>query len=101
MSRKMPLEAEDLDVLYDRIWRQVTEDRDSIKEVFDDLKCHILKDKHLYDENGDTIAKLSDVMIKQTGQLMELIKLAQKSKEQDDRLSEEDFEKIHEEIKND
>ena len=99
MSRKIPLEAEDLDVLFDRVWKQLSEDRDSIKHAFEHLRDYVHENpQSRYEENGDTIAKMADVMSKQTSQLLELVKLAQKSQEKDEELSEEDFANIHKEI---
>ena len=48
--------------------------------------------------NGDVLAKFGDLLIKNTSQVLELMKALQKQKEKDDTLSPEDWERISKEI---
>ena len=45
-------------------------------------------------ESGDTLAKYGDLMIKQTAQILELLKLKEKNSKNDDDLDEDDLEQI-------
>ena len=98
MSKKQRVEAEDLVELYDLVWSQFKEDREAAKTIYEDLKAHLKNDPHMYEDCGDTLAKYADLMIKQTGQVVELIKLASKKHQADGSLSEDDLQAIEEEI---
>jgi hypothetical protein len=93
--------AEDLEVLYDLAWTQFREDRAAATGSYEHLKSVLIDSPHMYPETGDILAKYTDLMIKQTGQVVDLIKLAQKSAGEDVGLSEEDMMAIHDAIKED
>jgi hypothetical protein len=97
MSRKNTINKTIADV-YDHLWGQLTEDRESIKEVFFELKGLLSGSIERYAVSGDTLAKYGDLLVKQTSQVVELIKVLQKDKEDTEDLSEEDLRKISEEI---
>jgi hypothetical protein len=97
-SKRNKLEAEDISILYDLAWNQFKEDRAAITKQYQDLKEWIEGDKNRYAFNGDTLSKFSDQMIKQTAQVVELIKIAHKSQEEDGSLSTEELADISKEI---
>jgi hypothetical protein len=96
MSNKV--EPEDLAELYDKVWQQFKEDRDAIQAQYQDLKAYIADNNERYAISGDTLAKYAELMIKQTGQIVELIKLAKKNTDESTTLSEDDFKHISEQI---
>lgn len=99
MGKKDKVEAEDLASLYDLAWGQFKEDRESVMEMYQDLKTKCSGSITAYEAVGDTLAKYAELMIKQTGQVVELIKLAHKAHEGDDGpLSAEDWKHISDEI---
>ncbi len=49
--------------------------------------------------SGDTLAKYAELMTKQTAQVLEFIKLMKKDEKEDNTLSEEELQKISEELK--
>ncbi len=82
MSKK--LEEEDIAALYNRVWEQLNEDREDIKEAYDELRDHIRGHPTRFIELGDTLAKMGDLRIKQTTQVLEVLKAAQKEKPKED-----------------
>jgi hypothetical protein len=100
-SKRNKIEAEDITILYDLAWHQFQEDRKAISEQYADLKNYISADNQRYAFNGDTLAKFADLMVKQTAQVLELIKMAHDSVEEDGSLSKEELEDISKEIEND
>jgi hypothetical protein len=99
MSKKRDrVEAEDLVTLYDLAWGQFQEDREIIVEQYKHLKKHIHDTPERYAINGDTLAKYAELLVKQTSQVVELIKIAQKQRGDKDVLTEEDFDNIAKEI---
>ncbi len=97
-DKKDRIEAEDLASLYDLAWGQFKEDRDSVIEIYQDLKAKCSGSVTAYAECGDTLGKYAELMIKQTGQVVELIKLAHKSHKDEGGFSLGDLEHINEEI---
>jgi len=94
VSKKNQIEAEDLAELYDLAWGQFKEDRDSVMEIYQDLRTRCSGSVTAYSECGDTLGKYAELMIKQTGQVVELIKLAHKSSSKEGGFSSEDWEEI-------
>ena len=82
------------------MWRQVTEDRERIIDLYDSLK----KQDNSAEEfaiNGQTLSKYAEVMIKQTAQLIEIIRINQKEIQKEDiELNEEDRKDLYKEIGN-
>ena len=100
-SKKDKLEAEDVAILYDLAWNQFKEDREMAVKQYNDLKKYIDDEPNRYNVVGEALAKYADLMIKQTGQVLELVKLAKKSHEEDGELSQEDMDEIKEELEKD
>ena len=98
MAKKDRIEAEDLASLYDLAWGQFAEDRESVIDIYKDLKSKCSGSVTAYSECGDTLGKYAELMIKQTGQVVELIKLAHKSHKEEGSLSSEDMDLINDEI---
>ena len=48
--------------------------------------------------SGDTLAKFAELLTKQTGEVVELLKIKQKERDDDESLSELDINKISDEI---
>jgi len=97
-SRKDKIEATDIALLYDLAWNQFREDRSIVLEQYKDLRAFIAADNTRYAFSGDTLSKMSDQLVKQTAQVLELIKLAHDSTEEDGSLSKEEIAEITEEI---
>lgn len=100
MSKKdRKVQAEDIAVLYDKVWGFIHDDRERLVDMFEDLKDYIVAEKARYAENGDTLAKYGDLLVKQSSQLIDLIKIAKKSHEDEGELTDDDLKMIEEEIK--
>lgn len=99
MSNRERVEAEDVASLYDLAWGQFREDRESVMEIYQDLRAKCSGSVTAYSECGDTLGKYAELMIKQTGQVVELIKLAHKSHKEDGSLNEDDWNEIADAIK--
>ena len=91
------VEAEDLAVLYDLVWGQFKEDREAVTAQHKDLKAYIEGNAERYAISGDTLAKYAELMVKQTAQIIELLKIAKKQSGDTD-LAEEDYINIAKQI---
>lgn len=87
-----------LSTLYQKAWEQFSEDRDSLKSVFDELKTLTIT-REDYAINGQNLAKFAELRIKNTSSLIELVKLSFKESEDKNELTSEDLELIQEELK--
>jgi len=100
---KASLGNDDIVRLFDLITQQLTEDRDSINDVFDELREMCRDEPMRFAEMGDTLAKMSELKMKQTAQIIEVMKTVDKAKpkEQEDYgpLTEEDRFAIEEAIR--
>ena len=97
---KEQIKKEDLVEIYDLAWKQLKEDREEILQTLKTLKELTRSDMQGMAVLGDNLVKLTEVMIKQTAQVVELIKVAQRDKdEESEQLSSEDLNYINEEIK--
>jgi len=96
MSRKV-VKTEDISELYDLAWNQMKEDRESVVDIYNDLKKMIQGDRQGYAVSGDTLAKYAEILVRQTNQIVELIKIAHKNKDDDEygTLSKNDYDVIH------
>ncbi|MBI2449264.1 hypothetical protein HYV49_03120 [Candidatus Pacearchaeota archaeon] len=92
------IDPEDLELVLDTMWRQLTEDRDAINGLYDDLKKMTVTIQD-YAVNGLTLSKIMEIKIKQTGQLVEVVRMNQRKSKENDKLSEEDKEEVFERIK--
>jgi hypothetical protein len=97
-AKKFDITDEDLLALYDLIWGQLKEDREIILNSFKDLREVINKSPERYAVSGDTLAKFAELLTKQTGEVVELLKIIQKERDDDESLSELDISKISDEI---
>lgn len=88
----------DLDKLYELVTDQFSEDRQAAKDAYDKLKEEILKEPSLFLESGDTLAKYCELMIKQTAQVVDLVKVASKNQVKNEALTEGDLDSIQDEI---
>jgi len=96
-NKSQRLEAEDLSVLYDLAWNQIKEDREIIIAQYKALKMAFSMDS----EMGEVLVKSSETLVKQTSQVLELIKMAKSQKEEDGNLSQEDMDEIRQQLEND
>jgi gas vesicle protein len=92
------VEAEDVGILLDKAWQQFKEDREAVMEQYADLKAYIAANNERYAISGDTLAKYAELMIKQTSQIVELVKLAKKETQGDASFNEDDLKHINEQI---
>jgi len=97
MSEKK-IEASDVDQLYKLVSEQFKEDREFAVEAYKKLKEYIDKDPQLFLESGDTLAKYGELLIKQTAQVVDLIKLSSKQQVDEGDLTEGDLSAIQNEI---
>jgi hypothetical protein len=101
MSNKYKLEEEDLLALYNQTLGQFDEDRKAIKELYSELKDYVDHEPHRWGEVGDTLGKYAELMVKQTNQVIELVKIAAKAREEDSALSDADYDFINDQIEQD
>ena len=71
------IKGKDLTELYDQMWRQVLEDRDLVLNAYNELKAQTIS-KEEFVMQGLVLSKLAELCIKQTSQLIEVIKINQK-----------------------
>lgn len=83
----------------DKLWQQFSEDRHLITNQYQELRMLLSGSPDRYAVSGDTLAKYAELMTKQTAQVLEFIKLMKKDDKEDNTLSEEELQKISEEIK--
>jgi gas vesicle protein len=94
----MKFEKEDVGALVELIQKNFEEDRGLIKSQYDDLREYIQEVKDRYAVSGDTLAKYAELLIKQTGQVLELVKIIKKDDGTSTDLTEEDFKHIKKRI---
>jgi DUF1009 family protein len=100
LAKKKKDADEALAEIYDKIWDQFAEDRSSIKDVYDDIKSLTSGNVERLVVLGDSLTKCAELMTKQTSQIIELLKIAEKKKERDDddTLSKEDIDAIYKQV---
>lgn len=93
------MKKEDLIEFYDDLTRQLTEDRDAVTKLYNDLKTIVVTPEQ-YAVHGLTLAKFIEMQIKQTSHLIEVIRMNQKKNEKgaEEKLSEEDKDNVFSEI---
>ena len=79
MGSKKRLTEEDIVELYDLATTQLTEDRADINSLFSELRAYVKDHPTRYIELGETIAKLADLKMKQTGQVLDVFKTIEKA----------------------
>jgi len=82
--KKLLVSEDNLFDLAEQIHGQMKDDRDKIKEIYDQLK-QITNNTQDYAVNGQTLAKFAELMSKQTGQLVEYFKFLSKDLKDDER----------------
>lgn len=98
MSEKKPT-IKDLDSLCDKALDQLQEDRTAIIEQYDALRAILTERPEQYAISGDTLAKYAELRLKQSAQLIEIMKLAAKKNPENEELSDEEVASIYKEIK--
>jgi hypothetical protein len=100
MKRKTVISEEDLIDFFQTAKRQLGEDRQKLIQSFEDLKA-LTNDNRTYAMNGLTLAKFAELMSKQTGQLIDLLKVVYDKDEQKEGelvLSDEEKQDLYENI---
>jgi hypothetical protein len=93
------IKKEDISEIYDLAWKQLREDRETVLNTLKEIRDVIDGNITGYATCGDNLVKLTEVMIKQTAQTIELIKVAQKDEAEAEKgLSAEDLDFIKKEI---
>jgi hypothetical protein len=100
MSRKKRLTEEDIVELYDLVTTQLGEDRAAVNDLYEELRAYIKDHPSRYVELGEVLAKLTDLKMKQTGQVLDVFKTIEKAVPKDEfgALSEADVDFINKEI---
>lgn len=95
MSKKR-LQEEDVAELYDLVSRQLREDRDSINAIFEELKGFVKGSMTNYVDLGEVLAKMSELKMKQTAQVIDVFKTVEKALPDDEMggFSQEDLDFI-------
>jgi hypothetical protein len=68
----------DADEVYNKLLKQFEEDRTTIKEQYDAIKGMIKDSPEKLIVLGDSLVKTSDLLLKQTSQILELVKVSSK-----------------------
>lgn len=82
----------------DLAWSQSKEDREIVVDLYKNLHQLVRDNPERYAVSGDTLAKYAELLTKQTGQVIELVKILHKNKKEDDNLSEDELESIQKSI---
>lgn len=97
-SQREKMEAQDLARLYDKIWRQINEDREIVLKQYAFLKEKCEADQNFLNFHADVLVKSSESLIKQSAQVLELVKMAKDQAEDDGELSRETMDEVREEL---
>lgn len=91
---KSDLTDDDLLDVYDLVWSQTKEDREIVMEAYKNLHSLVKDNPERFAVSGDTLVKFADLLTKQTGQIIEIMKILRKDKKSDDEFTPEDLEAI-------
>lgn len=95
-----PIKRQDLTEIYDQLWRQLQEDRSMIMVAYNDLKSQTVT-REEYVMQGLVLSKLAELCIKQTAQLVDVVRINQKeTTSKDIDLDAEDKKDVFKEIGN-
>jgi len=84
----------------DLLWQQFAEDREYIKNQYLELKTMTSGSAERYSVLGEIMAKTSELLLKQTAQILDFVKLIRKDEEEKgNSLSSEEIERISRELK--
>lgn len=98
MAEEDEIKGKDLTELYDQMWRQCLEDRDIVLKAYNDLKSQTIT-KEEYVMQGLVLSKFAELCVKQTSQLIEVIRINQKEiKKPGTELDSEDKKSLFKEI---
>lgn len=91
-------EFSDVLEIYSKVLVQFDEDREEITELLKDLKAYVKSDPDRWVDCGDTLAKYCDLRVKQTSQVLDVLKIAHSSLDDAGSLDDKDFDFISKEI---
>lgn len=95
-----PIKRQDLTEIYDQLWRQLQEDRSLVLNAYNDLKSQTIT-KEDYTIQGLVLSKLAELCIKQTSQLVEVVRINQKETQKEEvELDNDDKKELYKEIGN-
>lgn len=97
MSRKF--KPDEIMEVYDLVWGQFHEDRDLLLSQYHELRGLISGSIERYATTGEVLAKYSDQLVKQTGQVLDFLKTIKKETKETETLSEEDLYAVSEKLK--
>lgn len=95
------LSKQDVISLFDQVQEQLKEDRESINDIYGELREFVRVNETRYVDLGEVLAKLADLKLKQTAQVLDALKTIDKAVPKDDDFddfSEGDLDMIHQEI---
>lgn len=95
----MSLNKDDLEELYGIAKKQLIEDRETLQKLYESLSKQVLTPED-FSINGDTLAKFAELLNKQTGQIIELIKTAKPKKENETSFSDTEKDSLYTSIDN-
>ena len=101
--KKSRMSEEDIVEMYDLATTQLKEDRAAIDDVYNELRDYVRDHVTRYIECGEVLAKLADLRMKQTAQVIDVFKIIEKSvpTEEFNSFSTEELQVIDERIKQD
>jgi len=73
------LTEEDVSNLYNRVSEQMNEDRDAVNDLYEELREYLRDHPLRYVDLGEILARLADLKIKQTHQVVEVFKVVHKA----------------------
>lgn len=95
-----PIKRGDLVEIYDQLWRQLQEDREIVMKAYADLKAQTVT-REEYMMQGLVLSKLAELCVKQTSQLVDVVRINQKeTAKKDVDLDAEDKKELFSEIGN-
>lgn len=83
----------DVSELFNLVQEQLSEDRESLNDLYKKLEKHIGDDRTRFIDLGEVIAKIADLKLKQTAQVLDAFKTVEKivPKEDFDGFTEDDL----------
>lgn len=80
--------------LKEKLLKQLDEDRKTILDLYTDLKSQVTE-KNDYALHGLTLTKVLEVLTKQTNQMIDLVKVEERSESTSDSLTEDQVEEVY------
>lgn len=95
-----PIKRGDLTEIYDLLWRQLQQDRELVLTAYNDLKSQTVT-REDYTIQGLVLSKLAELCIKQTAQIVDIVRINQKETVKEEvELDNEDKKELYKEIGN-